>query len=87
MTNPEAIERGKRWYEECIRARSSNATLDWQQISTPANGTVEIFSVGMYIDGHLTVLPPVSFAFLETSSDAEIKTFVDGFMDAIVGRR
>jgi len=38
----------------------------------------------MYIDGHLTVLPPVSFEYLETTSDDDIKKYVDGFMDAVV---
>jgi hypothetical protein len=87
MANPEAIERGRRLYEEAVRAKSPGATLDWQQISTPANGLSEAFSVAATIDGRLTVLPTVTFRFLETSTDAEIGQYVDGLMNAVTGKR
>ena len=84
MANPEAIERGKRVYEECVRARCSSATFEWQQVSTQANGPVDALRVNPAIDGRVTEVPPVSFELLE-STDAEIRKFVDGMMDSLMG--
>src|ERR1035437_8526289 len=78
---PEGIERGKRRYEECVRARCPSATLEWQQDSTPLCGPSEGFSVAVSMDGHRTALGPVSFDFLETSTEAQIGEHVDVVMN------
>jgi|GEM_PF-4663950 len=85
MANLEATERGKRSFEECVRAWYPNAVFEWQPISTLADGPRESLHVSWTTDGHLTLFPAVSFELLKRT-DAEIKKEVEEIMTQLRGK-